>query len=96
MPCNLNAICCIDQYNKTLEKSSFIAVGIISSQHQNINIFIHIVAFYPKDVTQNCELERFKKGDIIRVQGRFSIIETEVDKNIRSEHINYKHIKIDT
>ncbi|RIA96745.1 hypothetical protein C1645_814935, partial [Glomus cerebriforme] len=41
-------------------------------------MFVHIVAFYPKNVTRNCDLERFKKGDIIRVQGRFSIIETEV------------------
>ena len=28
------------------------------------------------DVSRDCDLERFKKGDIIRVQGRFSIIET--------------------
>ncbi|RIA96754.1 hypothetical protein C1645_814944 [Glomus cerebriforme] len=124
MPCNLNAICYIDQYNETLGKSSFVvtAVGIIISQHQNINMFVHIVAFYPKEesrnmhteskiyraniswdqayralkenlynvctyrectyggltVIRNCDLERFKKGDIIRVQGRFSIIETEM------------------
>jgi len=82
MPCNLNAICYIDQHNETLGKSNFIvtAVGVVSSQCQN-NIFIHIIAFYPKDVTKSCDLERFNKGDVIRVQGRFSIIETEVDEN---------------
>jgi hypothetical protein len=32
-------------------------------------------------VTRDCDLERFKKGDIIRVQGRVSIIETEVEKS---------------
>ncbi len=89
MPCNLNAICYIDQHNETLGKSSFVvtAVGMVSSQHQNTNIFIHIIAFYPKDVTRDCDLERFKKGDIIRVQGRFSIIETEVEESMFSLYI---------
>ncbi|CAI2182501.1 8158_t:CDS:2 [Funneliformis geosporum] len=81
MPCNLNTICYIDQHNKTAEKSKFIAnvVEIISFQHQNINIFIHITAFYPKNTTQDTDLERFKKEDIIQVQGRFSVTETDVD-----------------
>jgi len=83
MPCNLNTICYVDQHSETLEKSNFVvtAVGIVSSRQQNTNVFIHIIAFYPKDITRDCDLERFNKGDIIRVQGRFSIIETEVDKN---------------
>ncbi|CAI2191033.1 11093_t:CDS:2 [Funneliformis geosporum] len=81
MPCNLNVICFIDQYNETPEKFNFVvtAVGIISSRQQNTNIFIHIIAFYPKNTTRDNDLERFEKGDIIRVQGKFSIIETEVD-----------------
>ncbi len=82
MPCNLNAICFIDQHNENPGKTNFVvtAVGIICSRQQNVNIFIHIIAFYPKDSTRdNNDLERFKKGDIIKVQGRFSIIETEVD-----------------
>jgi hypothetical protein len=58
------------------------AVGIVNSRQQNINIFVHIVAFYPKDTTSgNNDLERFEKGDIIRVQGRFSIVETNVDES---------------
>jgi len=83
MPCNLNTICYVDQHSETLGKSNFVvtAVGIVSSRQQNTNVFIHIIAFYPKDITRDCDLERFNKGDIIRVQGRFSIIETEVDKN---------------
>ena len=82
MPCNLNTICYVDQHNENLGKTNFIvtAVGIINSYQQNINIFIHIIAFYPKDITRSSDLERFKKGDVIRVQGRFSIIETEVDE----------------
>jgi hypothetical protein len=90
MPCNLNVICYIDQHSESPGKSNFVvtAVGIISSRQQNINIFIHIIAFYPKDATRDSNLERFKKGDIIRVQGRFSIIETEVDGN------NIKLIKV--
>jgi hypothetical protein len=84
MPCNLNAICYIDQHTEIARTSNFVvnAVGIANSYQQNINIFIHIVAFYPKDTTSgNSDLERFEKGDIIRVQGRFSIVETNVDEN---------------
>jgi hypothetical protein len=83
MPCNLNTICYVDQHSETLGKSNFIvtAVGIINSRHQDISIFVHIVAFYPKDMTRENDLERFKKGDIIRVQGRFSIVEEEVDES---------------
>jgi hypothetical protein len=51
------------------------AVGIVCSGHQNI----HIVACYTKDTIKDSDLEKFNKGDIIRVQGRFSIIETEVN-----------------
>jgi hypothetical protein len=54
-------------------------VGIVCSRHQNINIYIHIIDFYPKDTIKDSDLEKFNKGDIIRVQGRFSIIETEVN-----------------
>lgn len=83
MPCNLNAICYIDQHSETLGKSTFVitAVGVIRSRYQNTNIFVHIIAFYSREMTRDCELERFNKGDVIRVQGRFSIIETEVDKS---------------
>ena len=84
MPCNLNAICYIDQHNETARTSNFVvnAVGVVNSYQQNINIFVHIVAFYSKDTTsKNSDLERFKKGDIIRLQGRFSIVETEVDNS---------------
>ena len=81
MPCNLNTICYIDQHNEIAGKSKFVvnAVGIISSRHQDTNIFIYITAFYPKDMTQDADLERFKKGDIIQVQGRFSITKTKVN-----------------
>ena len=83
MPCNLSAICFIDQHNETLGKANFVvtAVGVVRSRHQNTNVFVHIIAFYPRDMTRDCDLERFKKGDIIKVQGRFSIIETEVEKS---------------
>ena len=83
MPCNLNTICYVDQHSETARKSNFVvnAVGIINSRHQNINIYIHIIAFYPNNATRDNDLERFNKGDIIQVQGRFSIIETEVDEN---------------
>ena len=62
MPCN-TTICYIDQHNENLGKSNFIvtAVGIIKSCHQNTNIFVHIIAFYQKDMTRSCDLERFKK-----------------------------------
>ena len=44
------------------------AVGISFSRHQNINIFIHITAFYPKgSKNDEYDLEKFKKGDIIHV-----------------------------
>lgn len=83
MPCNLTVICYIDQHNEAARKSNFVvnAVGVVNSCHQNTNIFVHITAFYPKEVTRNndIEIERFSKGDIIQVQGKFSIIETEVD-----------------
>jgi hypothetical protein len=79
MPCNLNAV---DQHNETARTSNFVvnAVGVVNSYQQNVNIFVHIVAFYPKD-SRNSDLERFEKGDIIRVQGRFSIVETDVSGN---------------
>lgn len=81
MPCNISAICFVDQYSETTGKSNFVAnaVGLVNSRNQNINIYIHIVAFYPKDSVN--DLEKFIKGDIIKVQGRFSIIETEVDES---------------
>ena len=72
MPCNISVICFIDQYSETTGKSNFIS---------NNNIYIHIVAFYPKESVKNSDLEKFKKGDIIKVQGRFSIIETEVNES---------------
>ena len=37
--------------------------------------------FYPKDSVKDSDLEKFKKGDIVKVQGRFSIIETEVNES---------------
>lgn len=83
MPCNLTTICYIDQHNEVARKSSFVvnAVGIVNSRHQNINIYVHIIAFYQKDVSRDNDLERFNKGDIIQVQGKFSVIETEVDES---------------
>ena|SRR5687767_2905303 len=83
MPCNINAICFVDQYNETPGKSNFItnAMGLVNSRHQNTNVYIHIVAFYPKDSTKDSDLEKFNKGEIIKVQGRFSIIETEVNES---------------
>jgi len=57
------------------------AVGVVNSRHQSTNIFDHIVAFYPKDMTKHSDLERFNKGDIIQVQGRSSIVETKVDED---------------
>lgn len=83
MPCNLNTICYIDQHNEIARKSNFVVnvVEIVNSRHQNINIYVHIIAFYPKDITRDSDLERFIKGDIIQVQGKFSIIETEIDDN---------------
>src|SRR5215208_5922470 len=84
MPCNLNTICYIDQHNEIVGKSTFVvnAMGVVSSRHQKDNIFIQIIAFYPKDLTKdNNDLERFNKGDIIQIQGRFSIVETEIDNN---------------
>jgi hypothetical protein len=77
MPCNINAICFIDQYNEMPGKSNFIAnaVGLVNSQHQNTNVYVHIVAFYLKDSAKDSNLEKFNKRDIIKVQSRFSIIE---------------------
>lgn len=81
MPCNLDVICYIDDYNEVARNSNFVvnAVGIVRSRHQKINIYVHIVVFYPKDEDQNNNLDKFNKGDIIKVQGRFSIIQTEVE-----------------
>ncbi|CAI2198558.1 7839_t:CDS:2 [Funneliformis geosporum] len=64
-------------------KYNFIAnaVGLVNSRNQNMNIYIYIVAFYPKDSVKDSDLEKFKKGDIIKVQGRFSIIKTEVNES---------------
>jgi hypothetical protein len=83
MPCNISVICFVDQYSETSGKSTFVAnaVGLVNSQHQNINIYIHIVAFYPKYSTKDNDLEKFTKGNIIKVQGRFSMIKTEVNEN---------------
>ncbi|PKY46714.1 hypothetical protein RhiirA4_461656 [Rhizophagus irregularis] len=60
MYCNLNTICYIDQHNETVRKSSFVvnAMSIVNSQHQNINIYVHIIAFYPKDIIQDNVLEK--------------------------------------
>lgn len=81
MPCNLTTICYIDQHNEVARKSNFVvnAIGIVNSRYQKDNICIQIIAFYQKDTTKDNDLERFNKGDIIQVQGKFSIIETEVD-----------------
>jgi hypothetical protein len=81
MPCNLNAVCFIDQHNEIARTSNFVvnAVGVVNSYQLNANIFVHIVAFYPRDTSSDSDLERFERGDIIRVQGRFSIVETDVD-----------------
>ena len=83
MPYNINAIYFIDQYNEMSEKSNFIAnaMGLVNSWHQNTNIYIHIVAFYSKDLAKDSDLEKFNKRDIIKVQGRFSIIETKVNES---------------
>jgi hypothetical protein len=83
MPCNINTICYIDQHSKTVNKLNFVvnAVGIVNLRHQNINIYVHIIAFYQKDVTRDNDLERFAKGDIIQIQGKFSIIEIDVDES---------------
>jgi hypothetical protein len=61
MPCNLNTICFVDQYNEIPGKTNFVvnAVGIVSSRHQNINIFVHIIAFYPRDTIKDSDLEKF-------------------------------------
>ena len=96
MPCNLNTICFIDQHNEIAGKSKFVtnAVGIVSSRQQNINIYIHITAFYPKDVAKDNDLERFKKGDIIQVQGRFSVTEADVDgSKVKLIKVKIKKIK---
>jgi hypothetical protein len=68
MYCNLNTICYIDQHNETVRKSSFVvnAMSIVNSQHQNINIYVHIIAFYPKDIPNTRKI---------------SVVETEVNDN---------------
>ena len=83
MSYNISVICFIDQYSETTGKSNFIsnAVGLVNSRHQNTNVYIHIVAFYPKDSTKDSNLEKFNKGNIIKVQDRFLIIEMEVNKS---------------
>jgi len=83
MPCNLNIICYINQHSEIAKKSNFVinAIGIVNFCHQKTNIFVHIIAFYPKEKVKDSDLERFNKGDIIKVQERFSIVETEADKN---------------
>jgi len=60
MPSNLNVICFVDQHNGTPGKSNFVvtAVDIISSRQQDTNIFIHIIAFYPKDTTRDNNLKK--------------------------------------
>ena len=69
-----------------VSKSNFVvtAVGVTScSLHQNTNIFILIVAFYPKDGARTGDLKRLIKVtfiNIISVQGRFSISKIKVDK----------------
>ena len=77
MPCNISVICFVDQCSETIGKSNFIAnaVGLVNSQHQNTNVYVHIVAFYLKDSAKDSDLEKFNKRDIIKVQSRFSIIE---------------------
>ena len=53
---------------KLQRNSNFIvnAVGIANSRQQRINIFIHIVAFYPNDETRDNDLInvilKFKEG----------------------------------
>ena len=58
------------------------AIGIVNSQHQSTNIFIHIIAFYPKDMTKHSDLERFKEiKDNIRVlKSKLDIPQTELNK----------------
>lgn len=70
MPCNLDIICYIDEYKEVARKSNFVvnAVGIVSSRHQKINIYVHIVAFYPNEEIRDNNLEKFNKGDIIIVK----------------------------
>ena len=67
MPCNLNTICFVDQYNEIPGKTNFVvnAVGIVSLRHQNINIFIHIIAFYPRDTIKDSDLENSAKMNAI-------------------------------
>jgi hypothetical protein len=82
MPCNINVICFIDQYNEVPGKSNFVvnAIGVVNPQYKSDNVYIHIVSFYPIDNTRNNDLEKFEKGNIVQVQGRFSIIETNIDE----------------
>ena len=72
MPCNINVICFIDQYSETSNFANAV-------WHQNINTYINIIAFYPKYPIKDSDLEKFNKGDIVKIQGKFSIIKTEVN-----------------
>ena len=81
IPCNISVTCFVAQHSETPTKSNFItnSVGVVDSRSQRINIYVHITAFYPKDGTKTCDLDRFSKGDVIHVQGRFTIIDSETD-----------------
>ena len=83
MPCNLNVICFVAQHSETPTKSNFIVnlLGVAYSRNQEVNIYVYITAFYPKDGSKTRDLDRFKKGDVIQVQGRFTITETEAEGN---------------
>jgi hypothetical protein len=76
MPTKIDTILCITDHSESPVKNFFLVevIGIARLTYQNDEIPYQLVSFYPKDSSIPTPLERFSNGDVIRISGKFTIL----------------------
>nr|CAG8566877.1 16083_t:CDS:2 [Entrophospora candida] len=85
--CITKVISHITNIEETPKNDSFLmnAIGVVSTTFQTEGLMSHLIIFYPKDPSVETKIQRIKKDDVVRVAGKFTIEE----KNIEDRQVTF-------
>nr|CAG8509989.1 8044_t:CDS:2 [Entrophospora candida] len=90
--CITKVISHITNIEETPKNDSFLmnAIGVVSTTFQTEGLMSHLIIFYPKDPSVETKIQRIKKDDVVRVAGKFTIEE----KNIEDRQVTFIKIAV--
>ena len=85
--CITEVISYITNIEETPKNDSFLmnAIGVVSTTFQTEGLMSHLIIFYPKDPSIETKIQRIKKDDVVRVAGKFTIEE----KNLEDHQVTF-------